>query len=344
MKSKLIAAALVAATVAACTPNRGGVADVVLDRSLYKAETKAERLLRYYQVQALLVRYAAENAGSHTDRTAIARSNVNATERLLDVLSCLRDGSASDFAEPAKVDGQSQHRALMDDRPKALAPAAIRAPQRYCSFFDSRMLPYEDALWSLMRQVIKQDEDAIALRSLISNLSIADAWSVARAFLNLIGRAVRDERILAAFRADVWELEALVLESVPGPECVDPAANYLGLRVERADAERMKKALDGKNSSPADGGTDTRPTVRVWQFREVSAFMKASCRALNGDLTTSKLDTVVCSAGIPFIHDQYGFCSPIEPSDGVPDTVGPPADSALVVSGRWRWNSPTIKK
>ena len=63
--------------------------DAFLDGSLYKAETKAERLLRYYEIQALLVRYAALFGGTKTERNAIAAANVVATSRMREAFTCL---------------------------------------------------------------------------------------------------------------------------------------------------------------------------------------------------------------------------------------------------------------
>jgi hypothetical protein len=68
---QLLCAILVCAT-AACSSTRGGLPDATLDRELYQAQTKAERLLRYFEIQTLLVQFMAYAGGGIAARDQFA--------------------------------------------------------------------------------------------------------------------------------------------------------------------------------------------------------------------------------------------------------------------------------
>lgn len=310
MKPKVVVAALLAAVVAACGQNRGGVADAVLDRTLYQADTKAERLLRAYEIQALLVRYAALFGGSGPERNTIAGANVVATGRLNEVFNCLHYGSL-----------QADKAVQM----KEATNAPIRATH-YCSFFDSRMLSYEAALINLMRQATSWDEDVAELRQLIAGLSVTDLLTVATRLVTLAERVARDAHLVAAFKADVRELQFLVWQQIPGPESVDPNHGYGGVRPERDGPETVERALRAKNLEPS------RPTVLVWHFQEVSAFLRDSCIALNDNAEIKDFPGTRCASRLPFLEDgPAALRRPVEAGDAALTAAVRPATPEPVV-------------
>jgi hypothetical protein len=125
-----------------CANGRGDLIDNALDSSLYKADTKAERLLRYFEIQALLVRFAANTSGSAADRNAVAVANIAASDQLTNVVACLYLGSAGSLQD--NNTGELNANAIT--KLMAASPRdPVRGNNTYCSFFESRALDYEQS-------------------------------------------------------------------------------------------------------------------------------------------------------------------------------------------------------
>jgi hypothetical protein len=278
--------------VSGCAGNRGGIVQSALNASLYEADTKAERLLRAYEVQALLVRFAAVSGGSAAARNAVALANIGATEQLDALVTCLRAGSVNS--------GATLSTALA-----SLGPSEpVRADSAYCSFFESRLLDYEETLFSILRQVARDDPATKLLENLVTGPNILDFANVVSTLVQIAGPVVRDEMTLRAFTTDALELEYLVWQpEINGPNQIysncgasDPA--FCGDRTtgmpEWAGIDALRSNLAGKNSTTA------RPNILVWHFEEVEAFMIAACFALNEDGLQYNAKDTNCSAKLPF--------------------------------------------
>jgi hypothetical protein len=124
-----------------CANGRGDLIDNALDSSLYKADTKAERLLRYFEIQALLVRFAANTSGSAADRNAVAVANIAASDQLTNVVACLYLGSAGSLQDNNTELNANAITKLMAASPRD----PVRGNNTYCSFFESRALDYEQS-------------------------------------------------------------------------------------------------------------------------------------------------------------------------------------------------------
>lgn len=281
-----LAVFLLVAGLVGCANNRGGFSDQVLDRTLYQADTKAERLLRYYQIQALLVRFAAENGGPDAERVNVALANTVATVKLVELLDCLRLGSV-EIPGAANPNTRTDH---------------IR--RNYCSFFESRLIKYEGSIWSMLRMSVRYDDEAAVLRQTITGINVLDFANVVSAFAKIAGRFIRDERILQAFLGDALELQFLVHEpGIQGPTAVDPNASaYRGRRPEIDDRERVRAHI-------AERGRAGRPTVLTWHFAEVTSFMISACQSLNGDALLAG-GNLQCSTGLPFVTPAVSSGAP----------------------------------
>jgi hypothetical protein len=281
-----------------CTGSRGGFVDKALTDTLYEADTKAERLLRYFEVQALLVRFVSESGGSIDGRNAVALANAAATVQLNSLVGCLRSGS---------VTGNAPLATLVAANKIAAASDPVRVDTTYCSFFESRLIAYEEALLSMVRQAARDDPDAKLLENALTGPNVLSFASVVSTLVDLAGRAIRDEMILRAFTADALELEELVWQSdLSGPSQLYAncpaglaACNDTNVAMpERASIDALRSQILARNASAAAG---ERPTILVWHFQEVEAYLVAACQALNGDAVDIKgLQIPKCSGKLPF--------------------------------------------
>lgn len=279
MSRMLPVVALTVSCLTGCSNNRGGLVDLALDKSLYTAETKAERLLRYYEIQGLLVRYAALFGGQQAERDAIAAANVTATGRMSEVFNCLHSGSVA--ARSARVDV------------KELGSHAARGAN-YCSFFDMRMMSYEASLIGLLKQSLHYDERYTEIQSMIVGFSTASVWTMATNLLTLAQETARDVRALNAFKADARELQFIAFH---GSTITDPSkVPFLigNLRPERAPPEDVERWLKAQDHG-------LRPTILIWHFREVSAFIADSCMQLNQDVELRDFQKTRCSTNLPLL-------------------------------------------
>jgi hypothetical protein len=282
-----------------CTGSRGGFVDKALTDTLYQADTKAERLLRYFEVQALLVRFVSESGGSIDGRNAVALANAAATVQLNTLVGCLRSGS---------VNGSNAQLANFNAFNASAAPNdPVRIDSAYCSFFESRLVAYEEALLSMVRQAARDDPDAKLLESALMGPNVLNFTSVVSMLMEIAGRAIRDEMILRAFTADALELEEFVWQSdVGGPSqlytnCPAGLAvcNDTNVAIpERASIDVLRSQILARNASAVAG---ERPTILVWHFQEVEAYMVTACQALNGDANSMNgLAIPQCSGKLPF--------------------------------------------
>ena len=297
MRLRAIVCLVAFALLSGCAGSRGGIVDRALTDSFYEADTKAERLLRYFEVQALLVRFVAESGGSIAGRNAIAMANVAATEQLDRLVGCLRTGSVNNTPY-----------SIGDEAPVFFGVGAnqpVRIDAAYCSFFESRLLEYEESLLSLVRQAARDDPDAKLLEDLLAGPSVLNFANVLSTLFELAGRVVRDEFALRAFTADALELEVLVWQpAITGPDrlyagCATasgaPCDDTVVGVPERASIDALRSRLAAANAGGA------RPTILVWHFEEVEAFMTEACRSLNGDApVVAKVADTRCSAKLPF--------------------------------------------
>lgn len=285
---KKVMAVLVAVGISSgCSSNRGGIVDRVLDTELYQAETKAERLLRHFEIQALLIRYAA-SFGTSGAKDTIATTNAMATARFLEIYQCLQNGSAGTSATAATVSGEDSDR------------NAMRA---YCSFFDSRMMDYENVLLTMLRQAVPYDDEVQKLRNLLFGANPLDLLTILTDLLRIAERIVQDERVLGAFKADVRELQYIAYHRITreelGQDGFVPVGD--GVSTPLVDPQRAK-SRDLKGELKAAHATSPHPAIKVWHFREVAVFIQGSCRQLNQNATVLK--GVTCSTGLPFGLDQ----------------------------------------
>jgi hypothetical protein len=285
------------ALLSGCAGSRGGIVDRALTDSFYEADTKAERLLRYFEVQALLVRFVSESGGSIAGRNAIAMANVAATEQLDRLVGCLRTGSVNNTPY-----------SIGDEAPVFFGVAAnqpVRVDAAYCSFFESRLLEYEESLLALVRQAARDDPDAKLLEDLLAGPNVLNFANVLSTLFELAGRVVRDEFALRAFTADALELEVFVWQpGIAGPDQIyagcattsgAPCDDTVVRVPERASIDALRSTLAAANAGAA------RPTILVWHFEEVEAFMIEACRSLNGDApVVAKVADTQCSAKLPF--------------------------------------------
>lgn len=275
-----MAAVAAVGILSGCSNNRGGVADAMLDRTLYTADSKAERLFRYYEIQALLVRYAALFGGSASDRDAIAAANVVATGRFREVFDCLHYGAVN--------------AARVHDMSKEAADALIRE-KGYCSFFDMRMLSYENALVSLLRHAVGYDEAVSELKVMVKGLSAADVWTILTDLITVAGRVARDVRVIEAFKADARELQFIIYQDYTGPEAISHRKRIARVFPESDPPEVIERKLESWRNRP-------RPEVRVWHFQEVTAFLRDSCYALNKNAPLDNFKGTTCATGLPFVE------------------------------------------
>jgi hypothetical protein len=276
-----------------CGSSRGDIVEAALDRTLYPAETKAERLLRFFEVQALLVRLVAESGSSISDRNGIAMANIAATAELDNLVECLQVGAVNVTGKLSfgKVDPGS----------------AVRVDDTYCSFFESRLTSYEESLVSMVRQAARDDPDAKLLATALTGTTPLDFAGVVSIIIQIAGGVIRDEIILHAFTTDALELEYFVWQPyLTGPQeisancseqkppiCRDPTV----VRPERASIDDLRNALAAARTA------NLPPTIRVWHFEEVESFMVSACQALNGDAQVvggQGNNHTNCSANLPF--------------------------------------------
>jgi hypothetical protein len=282
--------------LAACSSTRGGFVDAALDKALFKADTKAERLLRYFEVQALLVRFAAQ-AAPGSDRDTIAMANARANAELVPLIECLQYGSVG------KPDASSKSIFEVSD-----VDVAVR--QKYCSFFDSRMIKYEGMLLSLLKLVIQDDLTASNLKDTITGTAILDFGRFVNILVTFSGNYIRDERILSAFKADALELQVIIWNGndyqMARSDDDDQKAkilvsdpNFASRRVftikpEREDLPGLQRTVWQQNQVNAE----SRPTIQVWHFQQVYAFMLDSCKALNEDQIITGTNKLTCSSNL----------------------------------------------
>ena len=279
MRARTFVAAILLFALSACASGRGDLVDDALDSTLYHANSKSERLLRYFEIQALLVRFAANTSGGIADRNAVAIANIAATQQFNDLIACLRVGSIYSDRDPASGEFLNAAQAAFEGDPASpLQPA-----NSYCSFFDSRSLAYQETLFGIMRQVTRDDPDAKLLEQTIQGFEVLSFAAIVSNLTQIAGRIIKDELILHAFKRDARELQYLIYQrpGIQGPDaisdnCVDAVPEGCGTVV----------------------STDM-PPVLIWHVQEVAAYMKASCVALNGDLPAVK-GGPSCSSYLPF--------------------------------------------
>jgi hypothetical protein len=289
--------------LASCTGNRVDIVDTTLDRTLYPADTKAERLLRYFEVQALLVRFAAETGAGAADRNAMALANVAATAQLNVLTECLQVGSINMSQNDVAVAHPVPYVNKYWTDPNFLS-LSVRTSSAYCSFFESRLLSYQDALFSMLRQAAHDDATAQLLNDTLTGVNVLNFANFVSTLVRAASSVYRDERVLRAFTADALELEYLVWESSVtspdqiysicpgGAQCDDTTLVY---------PERAKTNLDDLRRNAGGGSSTNRPQILVWHFQEVYAFMISACRSLNGDNpAVANVQQTQCSANVMF--------------------------------------------
>jgi hypothetical protein len=275
-----------------CSTVPGGIVDEALDKTLYEADTKAERLLRYFEIQALLVQYAAASAGSTSSRNSIALANVAATNQLNTLVGCLQAGSVNYV--PTK--GVGTQAPFAGAKPSA----AVRMDGTYCSFFESRLINYQGALLAMLSQAARADPDAKILEDLLNGGSVLNFATVASAFVQLAGGAIRDAILLQAFTQDTLELENLVWQPYSDPSkinlpCGQPCNGNNHIPSDSYSLDTLRGEIAAENAS------GLRPTILVWHFQEVQAFMVTACVSLNNDaLAIKNTANTNCSANLPF--------------------------------------------
>jgi hypothetical protein len=281
-----------------CGSAPGGFADKALDDTLYRADTKAERLLRYFEIQTLLVQYAASSAGSISERNAIALANLAATDQLNTLVGCLQVGSVN-YVPP---------KGGPDTAPfsGASPSAAVRTDGTYCSFFESRLINYEAALLSMLRQATRADPNSKVIENLITGGSVLDFTTIVTDFVQLATGAIRDAILLRAFTEDALELENLVWLPYTSPSQVHPCNGQAPFPcndphlspTDSQSIDALRAELAAKNGVSADG---LRPTILVWHFQEVQAYMMSACISLNNDAeAVNGGNNTNCSAILPF--------------------------------------------
>jgi hypothetical protein len=116
--------------------------------------------------------------------------------------------------------------------------------------------------------------------------------------------------VLAAFKADALELEYFVwnkgittLNQINANCTQDPNTGLCNYDLHYTRPERdTVAALQSDVSLEAAERAPSRPTILVWHFQEVAAFMKAACNALNSDrqIIAAAREGTNCSAYLPF--------------------------------------------
>jgi len=278
--------------LAGCSADRGGIVDRVMDKELYTADTKAERLLRLFEVQALIVRFVAETGGSSSDRNAIAMANIAATDQLNMLATCLQYGS-SPLTTPGKL---PTDRAL-----------PVRGVTAYCSFYESRLLLYEEALFAMLRQAARDDPEFKIIEQALTGDVVGNFSSIIGTFVQIAGRIIRDEMVLRSFKADALELEYFVWQQGirdpsqiqancsqnPNGQCESRDSHA---RPERETIAQLKAQIDSDNAG------NGRPTIYIWHFQEVASFMHTACLSLNSNSQViSGQDKTRCDANLPFL-------------------------------------------
>ena len=320
---------LTALILCSCAGSRVDIVDTALDSTLYPADTKAERLLRYFEVQALLVRFAAEAGAGTADRNAMALANVAATAQLNALTECLQVGSINMSQNDLTVNQPRYFKSRSINDPRYLS-VSVRGIDAYCSFFESRLISYQDALFAMLRQVASDDATAQVLNTALTGPNVLNFGIFVSTLVQAASSIYRDERILRAFTADALELEYLISESSvsspdqlyticpDGVQCDDSTLLY---------PERTKTNLEDLRRR-ISLSTD-RPNIMVWHFQEVYAFMIAACRSLNGDVpAVANVSKTRCSAGtwfpfplvssgsVPRPGPQQPSPAPVPPSGG----------------------------
>lgn len=289
MSKKVMAAVMAVGISSGCSSNRGGIVDRVLDTQLYQAETKAERLLRHFEIQGLLIRYAA-SFGTSGAKETIATTNAMATARFKEIYQCLQSGSAAKGAA-GKTTGDEG----LDGN----------AMQAYCSFFDSKMMDYENVLLTMLRQAVPYDDEIQKLKKLLFGVDPLDLLTILTDLLRIAERLVQDERVLNAFKADVRELQYIAYHQITREALAHdgPSPDGVGGSVALVDPQRAK-SRDLKEELKAAHATSPHPAIKVWHFREVAVFIRNSCVQLNQNAIV--LEKVTCSTGLPFGLDTPG--------------------------------------
>ena len=226
----------------------------------------------------------------------MAIANWQATDKLNGLIGCLRLGSVN-LNNGAPANDVKLFSSASPDQPVRVA---------YCSFFESRLLDYQDALYSMLRQASRDDQAIQLLENAIAGTNVLSFSNVVSSIVQLAGAAIHDERVLRAFTADALELEYFIYQPfILGPDqvysdCSQYASancnDLTGVRPERADIDSLRQWI------ATESAQSLRPTIRVWHFQEVEAFMISACASL--------ADNTQCSAELPFgIPPQGGVTS-----------------------------------